>query len=131
RSTTLFRRSQVVGQPAMTSVARHSMEQEQVTQRTSKAMNFFDQNLSYRLVKALASEFPDSAHVRGVGLEKGLDGLVWEYAKVNGFVIVSKGSHFHQRSFVDGHPRPVRPLRPLRRLLIKAFRLRSVSLCAS
>jgi predicted nuclease of predicted toxin-antitoxin system len=64
----------------------------------------FDQNLSYRLVKALASEFPDSAHVRHVGLEKTPDGPVWEYAKANGFVIVSKASDFHQRSFVFGHP---------------------------
>lgn len=49
----------------------------------------FDQNLSYRLVKALAAEFPGSAHVRHVGLEKALDGPVWDYAKANGFVIAS------------------------------------------
>jgi len=64
----------------------------------------FDQNLSYRLVTALASEFPDSTHVRSLGLEKGMDQRVWEYAKTNGFVIVSKDSDFHQRSFVYGHP---------------------------
>jgi predicted nuclease of predicted toxin-antitoxin system len=64
----------------------------------------FDQNLSYRLVNALASEFPESAHVRHVGLERGSDGAVWEYAKTYEFVIVSKDSDFHQRSFVLGHP---------------------------
>jgi len=64
----------------------------------------FDQNLSHRLVKALASEFPESAHVRDVGLEKALDEPVWEYAKANSFVIVSKDSDFHQRSFLFGHP---------------------------
>jgi predicted nuclease of predicted toxin-antitoxin system len=64
----------------------------------------FDQNLSHRLVKALTAEFPDSAHVRYVGLEKALDGPVWEYAKLHGFMIVSKDSDFHQRSFLFGHP---------------------------
>ena len=44
----------------------------------------FDQNLSYRLVKSFAAEFPGSAHVRHVGLEKALDGSVWDYAKENG-----------------------------------------------
>ena len=64
----------------------------------------FDQNLSHRLVKALAAEFPGSTHVRYIGLEKALDGPVWEYAKGNEFVIVSKDSDFHQRSFLYGHP---------------------------
>jgi predicted nuclease of predicted toxin-antitoxin system len=64
----------------------------------------FDQNLSHRLVKALALEFPESVHVRHVGLEKALDGPVWEYAKANGLVIVSKDADFHQRSFLFGHP---------------------------
>ena len=64
----------------------------------------FDQNLSHRLVKALASEFPESTHVRYAGLEEASDGPVWEYAKENNFVIVSKDSDFHQRSFLFGHP---------------------------
>ena len=64
----------------------------------------FDQNLSHRLVKAFAKEFPGSAHVRHVGLEKAPDGPVWDYAKENDFVIVSKDSDFHQRSFLYGHP---------------------------
>jgi len=46
------------------------------------------------LVKALSAEFPDSTHVRYVELEKSPDGPVWDYAKGNGFVIVSKDSDF-------------------------------------
>jgi predicted nuclease of predicted toxin-antitoxin system len=30
--------------------------------------------------------------------------FIWEYAKVNGFAIVSKDSDFHQRSLLYGHP---------------------------
>ena len=64
----------------------------------------FDQNLSHRLVKFFVAEFPGSVHVRHVRLERALDGPVWDYAKENGFVIVSKDSDFHQRSFLYGHP---------------------------
>jgi predicted nuclease of predicted toxin-antitoxin system len=64
----------------------------------------FDQNLSRHLVNALAAEFPESTHVLHVGLERAADGPVWEYAKQNGLVIVSKDADFHQRSFLYGHP---------------------------
>jgi predicted nuclease of predicted toxin-antitoxin system len=62
----------------------------------------FDQNLSRYLVESLAAEFPDSIHVHKVGLDRASDQAVWDYAKVNGFAIVSKDSDFHQRSFLLG-----------------------------
>ena len=52
----------------------------------------FDQNLSHKLVRLLADLFPDSLHVREVGLNAAGDPLVWDYAKAHGFVIVSKDS---------------------------------------
>ena len=64
----------------------------------------FDQNLSPRLLPALADIFPDSNHVRNVGLGRADDDAVWRYATVERFVIVSKDSDFHQLSFVRGHP---------------------------
>ena len=64
----------------------------------------FDQNLSHRLAGALADVYPESQHVRNVGLKESSDSVVWEYAKSNGFLIVSKDSDFHQRSLVLGHP---------------------------
>ena len=64
----------------------------------------FDQNLSYRLVTQLADLFPEAQHVRDVGLQAADDRQVWEYAKDNGFAIVSKDADFHQQSFVHGHP---------------------------
>jgi predicted nuclease of predicted toxin-antitoxin system len=48
----------------------------------------FDQNLSYRLVSALASMYPGSMHIRDVGLEIVDDETVWNYAKQCGLVIV-------------------------------------------
>lgn len=64
----------------------------------------FDQNLSHKLVRQLADLFPESVHVREVGLKEAGDPVVWEYAKNNGLMIVSKDSDFHQRSFLYGYP---------------------------
>lgn len=64
----------------------------------------FDQNLSYKLVKRLADLFPDSIHVREVGLKEADDPVIWEYAKRNDLMVVSKDADFHQRSFVLGYP---------------------------
>jgi predicted nuclease of predicted toxin-antitoxin system len=64
----------------------------------------FDQNLSPRLPRLLADLYPNSTHVREVGLRDASDVEIWEYAKQNGFVIVSKDSDFQQRSLLHGHP---------------------------
>jgi predicted nuclease of predicted toxin-antitoxin system len=64
----------------------------------------FDENLSHKLVRLLADLFPSSVHVRDVGLKAANDPAVWEYAKNNGLIIVSKDSDMHQRSFVFGYP---------------------------
>jgi len=59
----------------------------------------FDQNLSFRLVSNLSDWFPGSVHVKEVGLASASDTKIWNYAKQHGFVIVSKDTDFHQRSF--------------------------------
>ena len=59
-----------------------------------------DQNLAPALVHMLADIFPDSAHVRTLGLERAPDEELWEFAAANGFAVVSKDSDFHQRSFL-------------------------------
>lgn len=63
-----------------------------------------DQNLAPRLVAALAALYPDSKHVRDVGLAAANDDDVWRYAAAGGFTIVSKDADFHERSFVLGPP---------------------------
>jgi predicted nuclease of predicted toxin-antitoxin system len=64
----------------------------------------FDQNLSPRLPRLLADLYPNSVHVREIGLRDASDAEIWEYAKRNGFVVVSKDSDFQQRSLLYGHP---------------------------
>jgi predicted nuclease of predicted toxin-antitoxin system len=64
----------------------------------------FDQNLSPRLTRLLADIYSDSVHVREVGLRDSDDDAIWQYAKLNGYVIVSKDSDFQQRSLLYGAP---------------------------
>jgi predicted nuclease of predicted toxin-antitoxin system len=63
-----------------------------------------DENLSPKLAQFLADIFPNSIHVREVGLQAADDPLVWAYAKDNHFILLSKDADMHQRSFVFGHP---------------------------
>ena len=64
----------------------------------------FDANVSPALVRALNLQFPNSAHVRDVGLGTATDDEIWNYSKVNDFTIVSKDTDFRERSFVRGAP---------------------------
>jgi predicted nuclease of predicted toxin-antitoxin system len=64
----------------------------------------FDQNLSPRLPRLLADIYPDSIHVREVGLRDADDQVIWEYAKIYGHAIASKDSDFQQRSLLYGGP---------------------------
>ena len=54
----------------------------------------FDENLSPRLVEALADIYPGSSHVHTCGLGSAADEAIWEYAKDHSFTIVSKDSDF-------------------------------------
>ncbi|MGH0035662.1 MAG: DUF5615 family PIN-like protein [Myxococcota bacterium] len=64
----------------------------------------FDENVSPKLVGLLEEDYPGSAHVRDVGLKGAADGRIWDHARENGFVIVSKDDDFRQRSFLQGAP---------------------------
>jgi predicted nuclease of predicted toxin-antitoxin system len=64
----------------------------------------FDENLSHKLVSRLVDLYPDSIHVRDKNLKASDDLDIWEYAKVNSYVIVSKDEDFHHLSFVQGAP---------------------------
>jgi predicted nuclease of predicted toxin-antitoxin system len=64
----------------------------------------FDENLSPLLVDLLSDLFPGSAHVHQCGLGSADDAAIWQYAKINGFTIVSKDSDFEERSVLLGSP---------------------------
>ena len=63
-----------------------------------------DENLSDRIVYRIIDLYPNSEHVKTLTLTNTDDGIIWEYAKANDFVVVSKDSDFHQRSLLYGHP---------------------------
>jgi predicted nuclease of predicted toxin-antitoxin system len=63
-----------------------------------------DENLSPRLPALLGDLYPESSHVELVGLRGATDTVVWEYAKAEGYVLVSKDNDFRQRSFQYGAP---------------------------
>ncbi|MGC8489204.1 MAG: DUF5615 family PIN-like protein [Clostridia bacterium] len=64
----------------------------------------FDENLSPRLVTDLADMYPNSIHVRDVGLTGATDAAIWAYARDHRFLIVSKDTDFYQRSVLYGPP---------------------------
>ncbi len=63
-----------------------------------------DENLSPRLADVLADLYPDSSHVHQCGLGSSDDAGIWDYAKSNGFIIVSKDSDFQEKSILLGCP---------------------------
>ena len=64
----------------------------------------FDQNISPRLPRLLSDLYPESVHVREIGLQDADDLTIWRYAKVHAYAIVSKDSDFQQRSLFQGAP---------------------------
>lgn len=64
----------------------------------------FDENLPPRLAETLADVYPGSMHVHACGLGSSDDSTIWQYAKDNGFTIVSKDSDFQERSVLHSSP---------------------------
>jgi len=64
----------------------------------------FDENLSPTLPARLVDLFPNSEHVRNLGLARSPDSLIWQHALSAGFTIVSKDEDFHHLSFLRGAP---------------------------
>ena len=64
----------------------------------------FDQNLSPTLVGRFSERFPDSQHVRSVGLSEAEDADIWDFAASNYFAIVSKDNDFLQMALLRGAP---------------------------
>ena len=69
-----------------------------------KLLLLFDQHLSYKLVKRLDDLYPGSKHVKIEQLDTSDDIVIWDYAKNNGFTIVTKDVDFFDMGLLKGQP---------------------------
>jgi predicted nuclease of predicted toxin-antitoxin system len=72
-----------------------------------------DENLSRRLVPFLQHDYPDSSQVVLLGMESASDKEVWQKAKDEGYVIVTRDADFQELSLVWGQPPKVIRLKTL------------------
>lgn len=64
-----------------------------------------DANLSWRLANQLKLHFTSCIHVDDTGMKiPATDAEIWEYAKLNGLIIVTNDEDFLKLSFVKGFP---------------------------
>lgn len=70
-----------------------------------------DENLSLKLVRYLAPAFPDSVHVRDVQLDARQDSTLWQWARANGFTILTQDDDFFLLAQLRGQPPKVICLR--------------------
>lgn len=62
----------------------------------------FDENLSYKLVVKLADIFPNAIHARDLPMRD--DVSIWQFAKENQCIIITKDSDFNDLSLLYGFP---------------------------
>lgn len=89
----------------------------------------FDHNLSPRLVDRLADLFPGAQHVFLLTMGEADDRLIWDYAKQNNCIIVTRDSDYNDLSLIRGFPPKVLWIRrgncstqEIERLLRTAYR---------
>jgi predicted nuclease of predicted toxin-antitoxin system len=63
-----------------------------------------DENLSEALIPALAELFPGSLHVRLLGAGGGSDSQIWNLAREQGCVLLTRDEDFLQMSVLKGAP---------------------------
>jgi len=64
-----------------------------------------DANLSWRLIRKLLPEFPESIHVSETGLtQPATDVAIWDYADKYGYVIVTNDEDYLRLSLSKGFP---------------------------
>jgi len=65
----------------------------------------FDENISYRIVRKIAHLYPDSEQVKRLGLLSKKDGIIWEYAKHNNYVIVTHDEDYDDKRLTGRSPK--------------------------
>jgi len=64
----------------------------------------FDQNISFRLIPKIQDIFPESKQVKLLELENSSDKQIWEFAKINGYSIVTFDADFYEFSVLYEFP---------------------------
>ncbi len=64
----------------------------------------FDQNISHRILKLLPAKFSNSTSVKNEGLINATDRQIWEFAKLNDYVIVTQDSDINDLNSLYGFP---------------------------
>jgi len=63
-----------------------------------------DQNISFRLASLLSEAFDNVKHVKQLGLVNADDLDIWQYAKSNGFTIITFDSDFIDFAIMRSYP---------------------------
>jgi predicted nuclease of predicted toxin-antitoxin system len=61
-----------------------------------------DQNLPAWLLDLLGVDFPGCAHIKALRLERETDRAIWEYARLEGYPIMTKDADFNELSILFG-----------------------------
>lgn len=64
----------------------------------------FDANISFRVVTEIIDLYPEICQVRECQLERASDHQIWEFAKANGYTIVTFDSDFYDLTLLLGIP---------------------------
>lgn len=64
----------------------------------------FDQNLSRQLPRLLADLYPESMHIREIGMRGAPDPGIWAYARAEDFIIITKDNDYRALNRNLGHP---------------------------
>jgi predicted nuclease of predicted toxin-antitoxin system len=64
----------------------------------------FDQNISHRILSLLPEQFSGSTSVKKEGLINAYDKQIWDFARLNNYIIVTQDSDFNDLSTLFGFP---------------------------
>ena len=63
-----------------------------------------DENISFRVLNAITSVFPDSIHITKSVSGVRLDGEIFEFARLSDFTIVTFDEDFYELQLLKGYP---------------------------
>jgi len=64
----------------------------------------FDQNISFRVLRRILDEFPESSHVKDFDLVSASDEQIWLFSKENEYTFVTFDADFYDFATLYGHP---------------------------